>query len=158
MSKKLTARQRIFVENYLATWNATRSAEKAGFAWPDKQGPRLLKDPLVQRAIEERMNAAAMPANEVLARLTQQARADFGEFLLSNGEVDWEKARNNGYLIKSVTKSPRGTRVEIYDAQAALLALARHHGLLTERVEQHTTQTQVNLYLPEKNGGDNGNA
>ena len=53
----LTDRQEAFVELYISgpravQFNATRAAEAAGYAWPGKQGPRLLTFPPVAKIIE----------------------------------------------------------------------------------------------------------
>ena len=53
----LTDRQEAFVELYISgprgvQFNATRAAEAAGYAWPGKQGPRLLTFPEVAELVE----------------------------------------------------------------------------------------------------------
>jgi phage terminase small subunit len=53
----MTDRQARFVELYISgpppcQFNATRSAEAVGYAWPDKQGPRLMTVPEVARRIK----------------------------------------------------------------------------------------------------------
>lgn len=58
----LTDRQRRFVELYAdgptpLRFNATRSAEAAGYAWPDKQGPRLTTFPAVVAEVHARFRA-----------------------------------------------------------------------------------------------------
>jgi phage terminase small subunit len=55
----LTPRQSDFVALYLSgpkgvRFNATRAAEAAGYAWPDKQGPRLLTFRNVDAEVERR--------------------------------------------------------------------------------------------------------
>ena len=55
--RPLTGRQKAFVELYISgprgvQLNATRAAEAAGYAWPGKQGPRLLTFPEVAEIVE----------------------------------------------------------------------------------------------------------
>jgi hypothetical protein len=55
--RPLTDRQGQFVELYTSgprgvQLNATRAAEAAGYAWPGKQGPRLLTFPGVAERVE----------------------------------------------------------------------------------------------------------
>ena len=39
---KLNPKQRRFLDEYLISFNATDAARKAGYAHPDRQGPRML--------------------------------------------------------------------------------------------------------------------
>jgi phage terminase small subunit len=55
--RALTERQARFVERFLygqgrTRFNATRAAQEAGYAWPDKQGPRLLSFPHVKAVVD----------------------------------------------------------------------------------------------------------
>ncbi len=49
--KQLTAKQERFVEEYLVSLNATDAARKVGYAHPTTQGPRLLENVGVMKAI-----------------------------------------------------------------------------------------------------------
>src|SRR5262249_28983831 len=59
-TKPLTERQRRFVEHFTATGSAIESARRAGYKSPHPEGSRLLKNPVVARAIE----AAAVVATD----------------------------------------------------------------------------------------------
>ena len=50
----MTERQRLFVEAYQdgGFCNATEAARRAGYSWPNKQGPRLMQNPAVALTIE----------------------------------------------------------------------------------------------------------
>ena len=150
----LTKKQRCFVENYLATWNATRSAEAAGYRHPNVAGTRLLSHPEIKAAVADRMRQISMTADEVIARLAQQARADVSLFLHSNGEPNWDMVQKYGYLIKRITKTRSGWQIELHDAQQALNIIAKAQGLLVDRVQQNQMQTKVSIYLPQKDGSD----
>jgi phage terminase small subunit len=57
--RPLTDRQERFVELYVSghppvRFNASRSAEAAGYRWPGKQGPRLMAFPAVAWHVEVR--------------------------------------------------------------------------------------------------------
>ena len=82
----MTDRQRAFLDAYLADprRNATRAAAAAGYAWPDKQGPRLLsmrvpgeaiRAELARRVAELRAEASARLRAETDARIRADARA-----------------------------------------------------------------------------------
>lgn len=154
MKKQLTNKQRKFIERYLTHWNATLAAKEAGYSQAVHQAWRILQNPEIQAAVRARLAEAAMEADEALARLSQHARADIAPYLLENGEPNWEAIRAAGYLVRKVAKGRMGWTVELHDAQTALITILKKYGMLTDRVEQHQTQTQVNIYLPQK---DNGN-
>lgn len=65
--------------------NATAAAKIAGYAQPHSQGPRLLKDEQVRAAIKEsmktRFDADVMEKEEVLARVSQLARANLADIV-----------------------------------------------------------------------------
>lgn len=64
----------------MKSWNATAAARAAGYAWPDKQGPAILKYPKVRALIEARLNESVMSADEALSKLSEQARANISVF------------------------------------------------------------------------------
>jgi hypothetical protein len=165
--KPPTPQQKRFIAAYLETWNATKAAEAAGYAQP-RLGYRLLQNPRVQKAVSEALDKAAMPANEVLARLGQQAKVNLGDFLvfelapvkdekgkpvidqktgeikkrLKLADVNWEMVQSHGYLIKELSWSRRGDPVlKLVDNQAALALLARGHGLLIDK----TTNLEIDV-------------
>jgi phage terminase small subunit len=82
MANGLTNKQKVFVEAYLRTWNASEAARQAGYSerTAGSQGHELLKKPEIQEEIERRLEELTMSAPEVLARLTEHARSDLGVF------------------------------------------------------------------------------
>lgn len=135
---KLTDKQRAFIAAYIACgWNATEAARQAGYASPMQEGWRLLRNAEIDAAISAALDAAAMPANEVLARLADHARGTMDDFLDDDGRINLPKARAAGklHLVKSRSTTKDGDRIDLYDAQAALTILAKHHGLLVDRSE-----------------------
>ncbi len=139
--RELTIKQRAFIEAYLACWNATEAARRAGYKHPDVQGPRLLGNVRVRAAIEERLTGMAMSANEVLARLAEHARGSMVHFITLREDggwtVDLQKAAAAGvlHLVKSVEQKKDGVKLELYSAQEALALLGKHHRLFVERLE-----------------------
>lgn len=144
---ELTNKQLAFVNHYIASFfNATRAAELAGYAYPNVQGPRLLVNVSIADEISRRIDEQAMPANEVLARLSAQARGSIGEFVATD-----DAGIPNGFslandrplpLVKKVSVTDKGWSFEMYDAQAALVHLGKHHGLFVERHE-HTWKDEL---------------
>ena len=54
---------------------------RAGYQWPETQGPRLLKNPGILTAVAARVETAAISADEVLARLADVATSDILDFM-----------------------------------------------------------------------------
>lgn len=139
----LSDRQRAFLAAYLgpARFNATRAAELAGYAEPGQAGWRLLKNVEIQAAVQARLDQAAMGADEVLARLAEHARGSIADFVTLDGAgepvLDLRRAKELGllHLVKSLKPTRHGIALELYDAQAALVTLGRHHGLWKEVVD-----------------------
>lgn len=147
--KTLTDKQRVFLEEYLGGWNATEAARKAGYAFPNVEGPKNLVNPSIQQVIAARIAELTMSANEVLIRLTEHARSSMEEFVnVDQAALDLKKARSAGklHLIKKFTRSDtkygKQVSIELYDQQAALALLAKHHGLFVERHEHSGTDGQ----------------
>lgn len=138
MAEGLTPKQQAFVEAYLAYgFNATEAARQAGYAKPGQQGHRLLKNVEIAAIIQQGLAERAMPADEVLARIAEQARGTMDDFLDDDGKIDLARARERGklHLVKARAETKDGERIELYSAQSALELLARHHKLLTDRIE-----------------------
>ncbi|NIO43164.1 MAG: terminase small subunit, partial [Burkholderiales bacterium] len=78
----LTNKQRAFIESYLQCWNATQAARDAKYEGNDvtlaSVGYENLRKPQIRERIKQRLNTMAMSADEVLARLSEQARGDIG--------------------------------------------------------------------------------
>ncbi len=138
----LSDKQQAFIDYYfLCGFNATEAARRASYAHPDVQGPRLLGNVGIRAEISRRMDEHAMPANEVLARLADMARSTMYDFLDDSGEINLKTARERGklHLIKSRSTTDKGERIELYDAQSALVQLGKAHGLFTDKTEHSGT-------------------
>jgi phage terminase small subunit len=188
----LSTKQQAFIEHYLTLWNGYRAAIAAGYSETSArhQASRMLSNDNIQAAIQERLAELKMGADEVLARLTAQARGSMGDFLRTDeeeitltwsllslpttedGEVDMAgamlrlagqenvqptdrilhtatikravarldllAAERHLHLIKKYSLDDKGkVSIELYDAQAALTLLGRHHKLFVDRTE-HT--------------------
>lgn len=160
--KSLTRKQRVFVEAYLKCWNATEAARQAGYKKPNVNGPRSLVHPLVAPIIAERIGAAAMAADEVLARLAEQARVNIADFLVINGNVvrdvvlDADVIRQRGHLIKAIRSTKWGMSIELYDGQNALIQIGKGLGILKDRLDLTTDGEKIIIHTVEavKPGSD----
>jgi len=152
----LSHKQAAFVTEYLADFNATRAAERAGYKGDENTlavtGHRLLRIDKIADAISKRLSEKAMGADEVLMRLAQHARSDLGPWLSDDGAIDIAAMKEAGttHLIRKVKRTERSGEskdggfwsqvtgeVELHDAQAALVQLGKHHKLFVDRTE-HT--------------------
>jgi hypothetical protein len=178
--------RRKYVIEYLVDLRQRDAAIRAGYSEKsaDQQASALMKNPEVFAAISAGMALQAMPAEEILARLSAQARGDMADFVRvdeeevtitwsvlrqmpgPDGEPDMEGAvfnlatqeqvrptdlvlrtatvkrsavrldlqeagrRGRLGLLKKYTVAPDGKiTIELYDAQAALIALGKHRRL-----------------------------
>jgi phage terminase small subunit len=160
----LTAKQRLFVDEYIKCRNATKAAIVAGYSEKTAYsiGWENLRKPEISNEIERRFEASAMSAAEVLMLLGDQARADMGPYLNEVGGLDFTKLKEDGktHLIKKykVIRLPSGKlkyEIETYDAQAALLAIGKVHNLFKDRVE-HTGKDGGEIMLRVVYGADDG--
>ena len=163
----LTGKQRVFVDSYLSNgFNATEAARTAGYKGNDNvlgvQGHENLRNPKIAIVVQERLNEAAMSANEVLARLSKIARGEVVDFLDEDGKFDLRTARKlqkAGLLKKlkskrtsknvdTLTEGEEDSRetletslvyeeveFEMYSAHEALRDLGKFHKLFTDKHE-----------------------
>ena len=157
--RELTFRQRLFVSYYLgeAGGNATDAARKAGYPHPNTQGPRLLVNVRIRAAIDAKLDSVALSADEVLARLSELASSDLGDYIVFRRDGSWsidlkraKKARRTGTIRKLKFRRESGEdgtvdhiEIDLYDKLAALDKLARHHGLFEKDVAKGPIDIRV---------------
>ena len=141
---RLTGKQRRFISFYLELWNGTEAASRAGYKGNRETLAAVagenLRKPTIRAAIEKRLEAEAMGANEVLRRLSDQARGNLADFIdtdVPGGILDMDVVAAKGYLLKKLSWTKAGLQIELYDSQAALDKLGKAHGLFVDRVK-HT--------------------
>jgi hypothetical protein len=141
--EELTGKRKLFVDHYLGQANCCKSeaARRAGYACPGQEGYRLFKEPEIREAIDERLREVALGADEILARLSEQARGNMADFVAVETDgfrIDLAEAEKAGKLrlVRRVGFDPKGRPfLELYDSQQALLALAKRYHLLPDRQE-----------------------
>lgn len=167
MSDKLTAKEQRFIDEYIICLNGTEAAARAGYGGERASlavtSSRLLRKAKVSRVIHERLEALAMPANEVLAQLTEIARNDIGDVLNSMGGIDISEAVRRGksnqikrYKSKVTTITEKDgtereiveTEIELHDRQTALNTLAKFHDL-TNTVKVEDWHSEIIALLRE---------
>ncbi len=112
---KVTPMQRAFALEFPKDFNRTKAAIRAGYspASAHISGHRNIKNAKVWALIEKEFTKRAMSLDEVLVRLTAQAR---------------------GELATTEINSPQGQTAR-YEARAALELLGKYHKLFVDRLE-----------------------
>lgn len=156
--KPLKPRQMFFVAHYVKTLNISESCRVAGYAKP--RAKDILKEPkmkaAVQAAMAHRLVRLERNAEDVVDALFEAISFDPSEVFKFNGSSvvyndmdDIPLAARR--MIKNVTqiKSPNQQvqlRVEFYDKAPFMQLLAKHLGMLTEKVEidvNHTVSERI---------------
>lgn len=149
----LSAKQKVWLEEYFKCWNATEAARRAGYKHPNVRGPE--NKTKFADEIKARLDEKAMTAEEVLAHLADQARGTADYYLDEYGHINLDKVRDAGmmHLIKKYkfVTYETGSReeVELYDAQSALELIGKHHGLFTNKIDVTSDGERIHIFLPD---------
>lgn len=168
---KLSAKHRVFVNEYIKSRNATDAARKAGYSKKAAKttGPRLLANAGVAAAIEKALVRATEKAEltvaDVLAEMRRVAFFDLSKVFSEDGalkpihEMDEETRRIVASIETDELYAGRGSKreligysrkVKIADKMKALEMIGRHFKMFTDKVE-HTGKDggpQVVLTMP----------
>jgi hypothetical protein len=132
----LTPKEAVFVYHWFtdARCNPTEAARLCGYAQPQAEGFRLIRRPEVRDAIAAQLDQYAMGIEELLMRTTDIARFDPMTCCDNvNGRLTFNaaKAVRNGmtHMIRAITPTAHGVKVEFHDAMAAQGRLFQFHGL-----------------------------
>ena len=150
----LTAKQERFVAEYLIDLNATQAARRAGYSpkTAEQQGYQLLKKTSVSAAISagkaQQLESAGLSAARVLEVYRRLAFVDLRSFFDEHGNLKpmSQLSAEHGsalagleVIIKNAAAGDGVTdtvhKFKVWDKTRALESLAKHFGLLTERVE-----------------------
>lgn len=158
MKPKLTSKQKVFVEEYLKCWNTAEASRRAGYSERTARtnGSRLLTNADIKAYIEERLKEKILSSDEVLVRLSDQARVDITNFINEEGELDLAKAKRLGvtHLIQEIKVNKRSgdKSIKLYSAQSALQLTGKYHALFTDvtvkverELEEALTKLEANL-------------
>ena len=152
-TSRISNKQKIFINEYVKSWNATKAAIAAGYSEKGASvtGHKLLSKTNIKDEIANRIKDACMSGDEALKLLSEQARGSLDDCfdiemveslknpgqLIPNYRLNLVKAKEKGklHLIKSIMPTANGTRVELYSSQRALEIIAKANGLFDDKIE-----------------------
>mgnify|MGYP001328460161 CR=1 FL=1 len=157
IEKRVTPKQRKFIDAYLRTLNATQAAREAGYSGRTAYsiGWENLRKPEIKEEISRILSESHMSAEEALDILATQARGDMAELMDISSvgfNLDLQSAKEKGltrlirkvkqktttFIAKKESDEDREVtelEVELYDAQSAAKMILQMHGLFTEKVD-----------------------
>lgn len=150
MAKKLTAKQKAFVSEYLVDLNATAAAIRAGYSEKSarKVGSDTLAKPHVQAAIEEalaeRRERVEVTQDQVVAELARIAFSNprdvmewgpGGVRLRPSSELTPDQAAIVAEVSETASQNGGSLRLKTHDKVRALELLGKHLGMFTEKRE-----------------------
>lgn len=127
-----------FVDSFLRTFAPVTAMREAGFErCTNLLANRLLQKPEIKAEISRRMSSTIMSKEEVLWRLTLQARNKYSEYIDAAGKVDLAKMIEDGtiHLVKCIVPTRYGIKVEFVDGQRSLELIGKHYKLFTEKID-----------------------
>ena len=147
----LSKRHSAFIDEYfLCNMDATEAYLKvypsSSYDAARASASRLLTNDNIREEINRRLTEKHMSADEVIARLAEQAKGISGKYLTTKGTIDFEKLIKDGkgYLVHRVKPTKFGPDVEFPNSQTALLNIGKQHGLFSDR---HIIETRVEKEL-----------
>lgn len=162
-------KQRLFVDYYLQSFNASDAARKAGYSERSAReiGRKLLTNVDINAEIQEKLAEVHMSAEEALKLTADIARGDIAQLMdvSSMGfNLDMSKAKELGltglikkvkqrtvtHIAKSESDEDREVidlEVELYDKQAALRDILKVHGKFVDRTDITTGGEKIQIEI-----------
>ncbi len=161
MARKLTDKQKKFVEEYLIDLNATQAAIRAGYSpkTANEQGARLLANVSIQEAISkamaERSRRTGINQDRIVQELARIAFVKITDVVDPDGEIntnasDDDLACIESYKVEdsdSVNGSSSKREVKLASKIKALELLGKHVGMWNDKI-------QVDVSIPVFGGED----
>lgn len=144
-AKKLTAKQKLFADEYLVDLNATQAAIRAGYSKKTAQriGSEILSKPLVQAEIQKRQgriqNKLEITQEKIVRELASIAFANGADFaeVIELGDFQSVKFKGTESMapekraaIASIKSSANGIEVKTHDKLRAMELLGKFLGFL----------------------------
>lgn len=147
----LTRKQLAFVDLYFENgMNGTEAYQQlyptCSYDTARANASRMLALANIRSEVNNRLAEKHMSAEEVLARLAEQAKGVLGDYVTEQGKLDFKKLLEDkkAYLIQGLKPTKFGTEVQFPNSQTALLNIGKQHGLFSDR---HIIETKVEKEL-----------
>ena len=148
MTRKLTAKQRLFVAEYLIDLSATQAAIRAGYSpkQADAIGYGNLRKPdissAIQKAMDERAKRIGITQDRVLLEYARIAFYDPRKLVDADGKIipfagldeDTARAVVSFDMVSMEKSEGELVKVRLADKLAALNSLARHLGMFNDKM------------------------
>lgn len=151
MAKKLTEKQRRFIEEYLIDLNATQAAIRAGYKrseYTDTNAAKILENTRVAEEIEKRMaersKRTGINQDRVVQELAKLAFVNAADVIDVNTATVRADAKPEDLACIASVKVKRTTKgesvieereIRFYDKKDSLVQLGRHLGMFKDKVE-----------------------
>lgn len=145
---RLTPKQRLFVDAYLVSLNASDAARKAGYRSPRLLGQELLANPRLQTAIAARQaqlaDANAVTPERVIQELALVAFANMADYaawdsagvtLKASTALTAAQTRVVGEVSQTTSLTGGTVRFKLHSKVAALAHLGKHLGLFPDKIQ-----------------------
>ena len=149
-ASKLTAKQRLFVAEYLTDFNATQAAIRAGYSRKTARfiGAENLTKPniagAIEEALEERLKALGVTSYRVLEELSKLGFSDIRNYvkwgsasvkLIDSDELGDEAAPAVAEVTQTPTQYGNSIKFKLHDKKGSLELLGKHLKLFTDKRE-----------------------
>lgn len=171
MARKLTKKQKMFVEEYLVDLNATQAAIRAGYSEKTARqiGCDNLTKPNIQEEISKRINdkkeKLEISQNKIIMEYAKIAFADMKDFVQfdENGVRIRNDSEVDGRVISEVSEVEtnygetirRTKKIKLHDKMKALEMLGRYLAIFDlEQDKYKLREREVEARLEEPEGND----
>jgi phage terminase small subunit len=167
----LRPRHARFVQEYLVDLNATQAAIRAGYSakTAEQAGYRLLRNVQIAAAVREGQQAqwakAELSASRVLEELRRVSLVNIRGLFQADGQLkpvtEWSDEQLAAVASVDIVIVERGDapparvhKLRLWNKVAALDTLAKHFGLLTEKIALETTKPVTIYHVQWKDDPD----
>lgn len=148
-NRKLTQKQIKWLVAFLEHGNASKAAREAGYSSVSFASHSNKTNPVIGAIIDRKMTSLAMTVEETLAKLSDYARFDLGDYLKVTRDEEGEEGDPKldlegllrdgwGFMVKVIRPTRYGTVVEFHDPFLAL----RH---IDDRQREHVLKLEGNV-------------
>lgn len=160
----LTAKQQLFVKEYLIDLNASAAYKRAGYKSknPDVDGHKLLVTPSIQEAVKKAMDKRSqrteITADMVLQEYAKLAFSNITDYLSVEDKLVTTRFDENGQpitelqqvvnifdtdmvkedkmrAVAEIKQTREGIALKLHDKKGALDSIARHLGMFNDKIE-----------------------